>query len=483
MAACLCRRLRRPRARSTGRSRSSTRSFERAAQASELVERSIRIGDAPVRLRFAGVALAEQLSRAFDHLADESVDEPELTIDVWDSEDSGTAPPPLPSLAPGSPRGTTVYTADDGRHFASRPALGQLSAYDRERRREPGSGAATRTSCRSGSRRRPFARSSTGGSPTAARCSCTVRRSAKRPAACSSSAPEARGSPPARSPVSRPTCCTPATTTWRSSSDPSRASSASSAPGSSSLITRRSCPIFRLRASPATARSKRSRSSMSPSGFPSGCAAAFRCGRSSRRACMATSRGCSSGRRSRCLAALAPSTLLQLVPARQEALSAMAALLQDIPAFGLDVGGPTELHPADDRAACSASWPHDRSEATDSPLVSVIMAAYNAAEHIGEALESVLAQDWRPLEVVVVDDGSTDDTAAIVAPLPRRGLRAPGQRGSVRRPQRGRRALVRRVRGELRLGRPAAADESQRSGRATSWRIPRSAPSSGGRSG
>ena len=48
------------------------------------------------------------------------------------------------------------------------------------------------------------------------------------------------------------------------------------------------------------------------------------------------------------------------------------------------------------------------------PLVSVIMAAYNAAEHIGEALESVLAQQWRPLEVVVVDDGSTDATAEIV---------------------------------------------------------------------
>jgi len=52
------------------------------------------------------------------------------------------------------------------------------------------------------------------------------------------------------------------------------------------------------------------------------------------------------------------------------------------------------------------------------PLVSVIMAAYNSAEHIGEALDSVLAQDWHPLEVVVVDDGSTDDTAAIVRRYP-----------------------------------------------------------------
>jgi glycosyltransferase involved in cell wall biosynthesis len=52
------------------------------------------------------------------------------------------------------------------------------------------------------------------------------------------------------------------------------------------------------------------------------------------------------------------------------------------------------------------------------PLVSVIMAAYNAADHIGEALESVLAQDWRPLEVVVVDDGSSDATGEIVRSHP-----------------------------------------------------------------
>ena len=45
------------------------------------------------------------------------------------------------------------------------------------------------------------------------------------------------------------------------------------------------------------------------------------------------------------LAALAPSTLLQLVPGGQEALSAMAKLLDRVPAFRLEVGGPTELIP------------------------------------------------------------------------------------------------------------------------------------------
>lgn len=44
------------------------------------------------------------------------------------------------------------------------------------------------------------------------------------------------------------------------------------------------------------------------------------------------------------------------------------------------------------------------------PLVSVIIPTYNRRAFLVEAVESVRAQDYRPLEVIVVDDGSTDDT-------------------------------------------------------------------------
>lgn len=51
----------------------------------------------------------------------------------------------------------------------------------------------------------------------------------------------------------------------------------------------------------------------------------------------------------------------------------------------------------------------------DEPLVSVVIATYNCAEYLGQAIDSVLGQTYRNLEVHVVDDGSTDDTPAVLS--------------------------------------------------------------------
>lgn len=47
-------------------------------------------------------------------------------------------------------------------------------------------------------------------------------------------------------------------------------------------------------------------------------------------------------------------------------------------------------------------------------MISVVMPAYNAEHYVAEAVESVLGQTYRDFEFVVVDDGSTDDTGAIL---------------------------------------------------------------------
>ncbi len=57
------------------------------------------------------------------------------------------------------------------------------------------------------------------------------------------------------------------------------------------------------------------------------------------------------------------------------------------------------------------------------PLVSVIIPCYNGEAFLKEAIESALAQSYRQVEIIVVDDGSTDRSSEIAQKFPVRYIR------------------------------------------------------------
>lgn len=57
---------------------------------------------------------------------------------------------------------------------------------------------------------------------------------------------------------------------------------------------------------------------------------------------------------------------------------------------------------------------------TQNPLVSVIMPAFNSARFVGQAVQTVLAQTYPQVELIVVNDGSTDETETVLAPYANR---------------------------------------------------------------
>jgi hypothetical protein len=99
------------------------------------------------------------------------------------------------------------------------------------------------------------------------------------------------------------------------------------------------------------------------------------------------------------------------------------------PPLSIDSALPTTL----DAFSCAASLP-----SIDGPLVSIIVPAHNATSSLQIAVASLIAQTWRNIELIIVDDRSTDGTAALAASLateqPRirvlSNVRAPGAYGA-----------------------------------------------------
>ncbi|MGA3006265.1 MAG: glycosyltransferase family 2 protein [Opitutaceae bacterium] len=61
------------------------------------------------------------------------------------------------------------------------------------------------------------------------------------------------------------------------------------------------------------------------------------------------------------------------------------------------------------------------------PLVSILIPCHNAAPWLAQTLESALAQTWAHREIIVIDDGSDDDSPAIMRGFEARGVQMAGQ--------------------------------------------------------
>ena len=64
------------------------------------------------------------------------------------------------------------------------------------------------------------------------------------------------------------------------------------------------------------------------------------------------------------------------------------------------------------------------------PLVSIPIPAYNAEQWLGETLQSAIAQTWPNKEIIVVDDGSKDQTVAVARQFEAQGVRVVTQKNS-----------------------------------------------------
>ena len=67
------------------------------------------------------------------------------------------------------------------------------------------------------------------------------------------------------------------------------------------------------------------------------------------------------------------------------------------------------------------------------PLISVIMPVYNEEKTVKKAVESVLKQTYRKIELIIIDDASTDSTPKIISELAKEDDRIVMLRNSVNR--------------------------------------------------
>lgn len=126
-------------------------------------------------------------------------------------------------------------------------------------------------------------------------------------------------------------------------------------------------------------------------------------------------------------AAAAFTTLSQLPHSGRRTVEFINRMVERLPGLEMVLGHDVPRVPeailrlltlSDSQLDALAQRTVDKTPRRHTPLVSVIVPVYNGAHFLAEAVQSILAQNYRALEIIIVDDGSKDDIETAVAALP-----------------------------------------------------------------
>jgi hypothetical protein len=119
------------------------------------------------------------------------------------------------------------------------------------------------------------------------------------------------------------------------------------------------------------------------------------------------------------LQAMSFTTMSQLPGISENTYTYLKEFIRNLPCFKIMPGSDRDRIPEAighllSHPECYLDLPEKMSAGNPAPLISVVIPVYNSEKFIQEAIENVLSQKYPALELIIVDDGSTDQTKLII---------------------------------------------------------------------